>query len=398
MVKRIDTAAHHPRGSRSPWVKVSLAILGLAVIAGVVFIASNMNSAPVVSGPAPGTTSTTSQPKPQHVFIINLENTDYVRAWGPSSKAPYLSKTLRADGVLLENYYAIYHSSLPNYIAQLSGQGPNVNTINDCAVYHPFVSSGVSDYGQEAGKGCVYPASVQTIASQLATKGLTWKGYMEDMSTPCRHPVLGSADQTKRARIGDQYTTRHNPFMYFASVTGSPDCVNNVVDLSDLTNALKSTATTANLNYITPNLCNDGHDNPCVDGTPGGLPAADAWLREWVPRITSSPAFQQDGMLVITFDEGDEEGPAGSVASSQAAAKEADQGPDAPLTGLFGPGGGRIGALILSPYVKPGTTSETVYNHYSLLGSIENLFSLPYLGYAGVPDLNKFGTDVYNAK
>lgn len=398
VAKRTHTASPLPRALRPLRARIMLAILGLAIVAALVFVTANMTPTPTASSPESGATSTSSQSKPQHVFVINLENTDYARAWGPASKAPYLSKTLRADGLLLDNYYAIYHSSLPNYIGQLSGQGPNTNTINDCAVYHSFVSTGVTDYGQQAGKGCVYPASVQTVAGQLTDNGLSWKAYMEDMSTPCRHPVLDTADQTKKARVGDQYTTRHNPFMYFASITGSADCASNVVDLSELSNALKSTVTTANLSYITPNLCHDGHDNPCVDGTPGGLPAADAWLREWVPRITSSPAFKQDGMLVITFDEGDEEGAAGSLASSEAAATETDQGAGAPLKEIFGPGGGRVGALILSPFIKPGSTSETVYNHYSLLGSIENLFSLPYLGYAGVPDLNKFGDDVYNAK
>lgn len=399
MVNRDNPAGHLPRESRPPWVKVLQAFLGLAVVAGVVVGTFFWTSAPSVNDPTLGATSAPSPSKPQHVFVINLENTDFARAWGPTSKAPYLSNTLRADGLLLENYYAIYHSSLPNYIAQLSGQGPNPNTANDCAVYHPFESKSITDYGQETGKGCVYPDSVQTLAGQLTANGLTWKAYMEDMSTPCRHPVLGTIDKTKKARVGDQYATRHNPFMYFASITGSPDCASNVVDLTQLTDSLKSTATTANLSYITPNLCHDGHDNPCVDGAPGGLPAADAWLREWIPKITGSPAFHQDGILVITFDEGDMEGPVvGSVAPQEAAPTEASQGTGAPLTALFGPGGGRVGALLLSPFIKAGTTSQAVYNHYSLLGSIEDLFGLPYLGYAAVPDLEKFGSDVYNTK
>ena len=42
--------------------------------------------------------------------------------------------------------------------------------------------------------------------------------------------------------------------------------------------------------------------------SPGGLVSADAWLREWVPRITGSPAFKRDGLLLITFDEAEAEG------------------------------------------------------------------------------------------
>ncbi len=64
---------------------------------------------------------------------------------------------------------------------------------------------------------------------------------------------------------------------------------------------------------------------------------------------------------------------------------------------LPGLGGGRVGALVLSPFTKGGTWSTTPYNHYSLLASIEDTFGLPYLGYAGTPGLNRFGLDVYNA-
>jgi hypothetical protein len=66
------------------------------------------------------------------------------------------------------------------------------------------------------------------------------------------------------------------------------------------------------------------------------------------------------------------------------------------LPGITGMGGGRVGALVLSPFVKPGSVSSTPYNHYSLLASIEDLFDRPYLGYAAQPGLNRFGLDVYN--
>ena len=61
--------------------------------------------------------------------------------------------------------------------------------------------------------------------------------------------------------------------------------------------------TTPNFSVISPNLCHDGHDAPCANGEPGGLSSIDAWLREWVPVITGCPAFKQDGLLLITFDE-----------------------------------------------------------------------------------------------
>ena len=171
-----------------------------------------------------------------------------------------------------------------------------------------------------------------------------------------------------------------------------PTCAQHVVDLTQLTTDLASSDTTPQLSYITPNLCDDGHDSPCVDGRPGGLASADAWLKQWVPVITSSPAFKQDGVLVITFDESD--GPQSDASSCCGEGP----GPNSPQPGITGSGGGLVGALVLSPFVKGGTWSTTPYNHYSLLASIEDTFSLPYLGYAGQQGLNRFGLDVYNAK
>ena len=66
--------------------------------------------------------------------------------------------------------------------------------------------------------------------------------------------------------------------------------------------------------------------------------------------------------------------------------------------GFNGPGGGRIGAVVLSPFVRPGTVSDVPYNHYALLRTIEALFGLPYLGYAAQADLQAFGADVFTAQ
>ncbi len=343
------------------------------------------------AAPAATTAGQGYLPGAKHVFVINLENKGYDTTWGPASAAPYLSQTLRSQGVLLNQYYGTAHNSQPNYVAQISGQGPNPQMQADCQTYSPFVGTGTASQGQAVGDGCVFPASVPTVAGQLTAAGKTWKGYMEDMGTPCRHPALGAVDDTQKAKVGDQYAARHNPFVYFAGITDSPDCARNDVDLTALKTDLASVGTTPNLSMITPNLCHDGHDAPCVDGQPGGLPGADDWLKQWVPAITSSPAFKQDGVLVITFDESD-----GPQSDATACCGETS-GPNSPEPGITGPGGGRVGALVLSPFTKGGTWSTTPYNHYSLLGSIEDTFGLPYLGYAGAPGLNRFGLDVYNA-
>ena len=54
-----------------------------------------------------------------------------------------------------------------------------------------------------------------------------------------------------------------------------------------------------------------------------------------------------------------------------------------------------MGAVLLSPCIAPGTVSQTPYNHYTMLGSVENIFGLSHLGYAGLPHSTYFGTDIY---
>lgn len=117
----------------------------------------------------------------------------------------------------------------------------------DCHTYTPLSSTGVDTLGLVQGDGCVFPADVPTIAGQLSAAGKTWRGYMEDMSSPCQHPDLGTEDTHVAAAPGDQYGTRHDPFVYFRSITSTPDCTKNVVDYSALQQDLRSVDTTRNL-------------------------------------------------------------------------------------------------------------------------------------------------------
>jgi hypothetical protein len=60
-------------------------------------------------------------------------------------------------------------------------------------------------------------------------------------------------------------------------------------------------------------------------------------------------------------------------------------------------GGGQVGLLLISPYVKRNSTDVVDYfNHFSLLATIENLFGLHRLGYAGAIALPTFGAGVFN--
>jgi phosphatidylinositol-3-phosphatase len=336
-------------------------------------------------------------PHIKHTFIVVLENENAAVTFGPRSPAPYLAKRLSAKGEFLPNYYAVAHNSNPNYLAMISGQAPNPQTQLDCQLYDDFVPGVPAGDGQVLGTGCVYPPGVETVANQLEDSGYSWRGYMEDMKTPCRHPALNALDHTQSAHPGDQYAARHNPFVYFHSLTDFPTCARNVLDLSYLRKHLRHERRTPNYSFIVPDLCNDGHDSPCVDGRPGGLVSANRWLRRWVPRILRSPAFGHRGLLIVTFDEADATG--GDADSSACCAEKPGPNlvfPATPGAQSPGPGGGRIGAVLVSPCIKPGSVVDAPYNHYSLLRWIENNFGLPHLGYAGQRGLHTFRANVLN--
>jgi hypothetical protein len=346
------------------------------------------------------------------VFVIMLENEGYSATFGDPAADPYLATTLPSEGALLSNYYAVGHFSNDNYIAFVSGQAPNPSNQADCQTFANFPATAtLAANGQISDSGCVFPASVPTVANQLTNAGLTWKGYMEDMgnlptreSPTCGHPAVGSPDLTQKAVPGDGYATRHDPFVYFHSIIDNTTlCNSDVVPLGTTTGTLppgtppgttglakdlQSVSSTPNFSFITPNLCNDGHDSPCVNqaGQASGLANIDAFLQQWVPLITNSPAFKKDGLLEVTFDEADT-GDASSCCGEV-------PGPAAPSPGITGPGGGRIGTVLLSPFIHPGTVSTVPYNHYSSLATIEDLFRLAKLGQAKTVSAS-FGPDIF---
>jgi hypothetical protein len=335
-----------------------------------------------------------SLPPIRHVFVIVLENQGFDTTFNAHSRAPYLADTLRNAGAFLRQYYGIGHYSLPNYLAMISGVAPTPKTQIDCPHFDDFVETGIARDGQPIGDGCVYPAHVATVANQLEAKHLTWGGFMEDMgndaareSATCGHPEIGTPDLTLGATPTDQYATKHNPFVYFHAIIDSASCKRNVVPLTKLEDALRSASRTPNFTFIVPNLCHDGHDRPCQNGEPGSLESANTFLQHWVPRIMSSPAYKADGLLIINFDE--------ALSIDAASCCRQPTGPNTTKPGVNGPGGGRTGAVLLSRFIRPGTVSNVPYNHYSLLRTVEDVFKLPHLGYAGRPGLASFGRDVF---
>jgi len=379
--------------------------------------ASGARHTPTTSGPASPALGI------KHVFVIVIENEGFAKTFTDNPN-PYLGKTLQTQGTVLTKYYGIGHESNPNYIAMISGQAPGPMSQADCQDYVDFEPSpAVFDprgTGQAVGQGCVYPANVMTLADQLSAKHISWHGYMGDMGKDlnreadrCGQPAFsagtGFQDGTQSASATDQYAARHNPFVYFHSLIDSGSCERNVVPLTHLPVDLAHASTTPALSFIVPNLCDDGHDAPCTGKdakgkNPGGLASVDDFLSVYVPKIEASPAFQDDGLLLIMADESD--------ANSQDATSCCGEtfGPNSPFPGIYvesgqGQGGGLIGALAIGRCVKAGVTDATPYNHYSLLRSLEDLYGVKtggadgkgHLGMAGASGLASFGPDLFAA-
>jgi hypothetical protein len=241
-----------------------------------------------------------------HVFIVVEENHGYSSVIG-SPSMPYLNSLASRYG-LATAYYANTHPSIGNYFWLTTGQG-------------------ITNDSNFAGT-----VSADNIVRQLVSAGKTWKSYAESL------PSTGYTG-------GDQYpyVKRHNPFAYITDVINSPTQVNNLVPFSQFGADLSSNQL-PNYSFIIPNQFDNAHDCPaaipsCVDADK--LASADNWLSTNIAPLLASPVFQQDGLLIILFDE--------SV--------------DTDTTN----GGGQVATLIISPRAKPGFRSAILYQHQSVL-------------------------------
>jgi hypothetical protein len=183
------------------------------------------------------------------------------------------------------------------------------------------IKQGCPTYGGD----CLFGVETLTLPDQLLSKGLRWRGYFGGMTQPCQHPNQDAAEDPNA-----DYTTTRNPFVYFRSLTDLGECGSNDVPLDSLTADLADEKTTPNFAFIAPQK--------------SAVP--DQFLSEWVPKILDSAAYKADGLLVV-------------------------------LTG------GQSGALLVSQFAQPATTSQTTYDPYSVLRSIEDLFGLDDLATAG---------------
>jgi hypothetical protein len=241
------------------------------------------------------------QPPPRTAVIV-LENHEYSQIIG-SGEMPFLNG-LVPQGTLVTEYSGVSHPSLPNYLAMIGGSTYGISS--DCTECW---------------------ASGSNLGVQLSEAGISWRAYMEDMPEPC-YPGATSGG----------YAKKHNPFMYFESITTAPNLCQHVVPAGSWLEAdLRSKRGLRTFTWITPNLCNDGHD--C------SLATTDSWLSGWVPWIIKK--LGPEGILIITLDEGS--------------------------PGLHVP------ALVVGPGARKGAQLSEPFNHYSLLATIESRYHLPRL-------------------
>jgi hypothetical protein len=340
----------------------------------------------------------------KHVFVVVLDDEPYATAFGPASPAKYLTGTLEKRGELLLRYYAVAHEGLADEIALLSGQGPTEATAANCPTYSEISAAGGG--GQVLGNGCVYPASTQTLMGQLAAKHLTWKAYVEGIdegsSGPgaCARPASGAADPSADLAAGataPAYQTWRNPFVYFGAIAGASTCVTDDVGMSALKGDLASEKRTASFSYIAPGPCDDGSPNPCAPGKTSGMVAADDFLHKIVPEILSSKAYKHNGLLLITVDQAPSTGEYADSSSCCGQPKFPNLPAPTGAAALSGAGGGQVGLLMLSPFIKKGggLVQET-YNHFSLLATVEEVFGLSKLGYAGGSEVKPFSASSFS--
>ena len=272
---------------------------------------------------APG--SNEGVPALHHIFVVVMENLGAQAA----SSTPAFAR-LAAQYQSTTHWYAVSHPSLPNYLALASGSTWGVQS--DC-----------TDCNQ----------SGANLGSQLQGAGISWGAYFENLPSPC---FLGPESPD------GLYAKKHDPFAYFADIRGDAGLCSHLQPFSTLAPLLAGPAgAVPRFVWVTPNLCHDGHDCSPTD--------AGSWLTGFVSQVTASRAYQDGGMLVVTWDEADDSDTSGMGTASGAVTSSG--------------GGGQVLTLVMLPGAPAGRALPGPYDHYSLLRTVEDALGLSHLGHAG---------------
>jgi phosphatidylinositol-3-phosphatase len=251
---------------------------------------------------------TSTVPEHKYVALLVEENHSYSQVIG-NSAMPYLNE-LAQKGAVATEYYANTHGSLRDYFELTAGQ---------------FLVSG-GDYD-----GSV---TADNLAAHLIAGGKTWKSYAEALPAP------GYTGYNVYP-----YEKDHNPFAYFTDIANDPTQAANLVPFSQLSTDLQNDNLPRFI-YIAPDAQHDAHDCPssasCSDLDQ--LAAADQWLKANLQPLLQNDDFRDNGLLLITFDEGN--------------------------TGDNQNGGGHVILLVVGPKVRAGYRSDQFYQHRNTLRTI----------------------------
>jgi phosphatidylinositol-3-phosphatase len=263
-----------------------------------------------------------SLPAPSHIFVVIEENHAYSQVIG-SSYAPHIN-ALCADtnAALFTGFYAIEHPSQPNYIDLFSGN-----------------NQGVTDDSLPSG----YPFTTPNLCAELLAASQTFATYSEDL------PYTGYDGITYTTGSAD-YARKHNPcanWVYTGSGTPPTNQYSSSVNRPFSAFPFATGyGTLPTITFIVPNLDSDMHNG----SSPANITPADNWFYRHIDSLRAW-ALANNSLLILTFDEDDDYH------------------------------SNNIPVIFYGPMVKGGTYTEHI-NHYNLLRTMEDIYSLGHAGNA----------------
>jgi hypothetical protein len=272
------------------------------------------------------------------VFVIAMENHNWTQPSSQTSPqqifqnpaAPFLNSLVNgtsgiSEQVAFANGYinagAGVHPSEPNYIWAEAGTNFGVN--NDDDPYH-------TDCTPDTVK-----STTQHLSAFLTIARKSWRSYQEDTDVDATNGPLPSSSWTVPlvSKSGTfsapgsnaynytnqfNYAAKHNPMVYFADTNGGCNTTTsnplrlNYAPLQQLALDLAQN-TEADYNWITPDQFNDQHTtlangygqypNSGSTADSARIAQGDNFLARIVPLIMSSDAYQDDGLIVLWWDE-----------------------------------------------------------------------------------------------
>jgi phosphatidylinositol-3-phosphatase len=353
------------------------------LLAAALLCAALVTHGPAAAGAAQGAVapSRSDVPRYSHLFVIVAENKGYDLIVAPKTQAPNLNRLANTYG-LASQFFAEVHPSEGNYVAMLGGDTFGIH--DDDAIYCKPKTEDIWCPKSKRPDYVDHTLTARSLMDQLESRGLTWKGYMEDLPEPGSLAVRWPTARAPMHGIPEQaYAAKHNGFVNFLRVQHDPQRGGKLVDFRVLEQDLAS-GRMPNYAHIVPNQCNDMHgrdagpDVPadCAKGDVAGLIArGDRVIGGLVQKIMDSSVWKSadNVAVVITFDENDRDERAGP-----------DQGCCGNEPGsAANAGGGRIPTIVITNHGPRGVLDATPYNHYSLLRTTEAAFGITeYLGHA----------------